>query len=278
MTVFSANTFSSLQDATFSPHVYSQMKFGHNAAAKHYGHELAIKFFAAHMQDIISKRIVVIPSPYNYVENAATIMTRHFINKINELLVDHNGEHVEYMTIQRKISYISDYGFLTADKRKALIDGDEFYLDEKYLEGKLLIFIDDVKITGTHERKLVELLDDRCLFNERFFLYAAAYTGSSPEIEAEINFAAIKDLKAFRYLANVEGHRMIVRPLKYILGQPAADFDMFVCSLEREQVETIVHSSLNEGYYRIPAYQENLNRARYVLKHNLWGQNTVADS
>ena len=263
---FSVHRFTSFEDAPFKAEDYSRLKFGCDAAAKSFGYQLAEGFYAVHADKLIANNCVVIPSPYNQVENAATVMTKHFMDRLNELVVEACGRHVEYMTVQRKVSYTNDYGFLSKEKRKGLIDNDTFYFNKEYVHGKLLIFIDDVRITGTHEEKLIEILEKRRLKNDAMFLYFAEYFGDQPDIEAKINFAAISSLADYVSLTKEPNHHVIVRPIKYLLGQPNSEFDYLMRELDEKTISKIYFGALHEGYYRIPQYQNNFQTLKDRVK------------
>jgi hypothetical protein len=266
-TTSSVHQFSSIKDAGFTAEDYSRLKFGSDAVAKEFGHRLAEDFFNKHSDVVLSQSIVVVPSPYNHVENAATIMTKHFVNRLNALSIENSGRHVEFSVIHRKVSYISDYGFLSKEKRKGLIDQDSFFLNKDFYAGKVLIFVDDVKITGTHEDKLVEVLDKNGIDNDCFFIYFGEYTGSNPKIEAALNFAGIKNENDLRLLFEEKNHHVIVRPIKYLLNDAmtADALHGFLEHLTRTQIENIYYGSLGEGYYTIPAYQRNFGIIKSFL-------------
>jgi hypothetical protein len=252
--------FSDLANAGFTALEYSKLKFGSDSVARKFGYELAKDFFEKYSDVLLSNRCVVIPSPYNHVENAATVMTKHFVNKLNELLVLANGEHVEYSVIHRKISYISDYGFLSKDKRRNLINGDSFFLNKDFYKDKVLIFVDDVCITGTHEDKLKDILHKEGITNDCFFLYFAKYLGNNASIEAELNFAGIKHVDDYLRLAREPNHNVIVRPIKFLLGQQDVKlFETAIHELPMAYRLKIYHGALGEGYYKVPGYQRNFH-------------------
>lgn len=267
-TDFAAHTFDSLTDASFDPRQYSRLKFGSSLAARNMGYDLADRFFRAHGDAILSNKLVIIPSPYNYIRNAATLMTENFINRLNELCVMAAGRHVEYSIIHRKVSYTNDYGFMSKEKRKGLIDNDEFYMNEGFYKDKLLVFIDDVRITGTHEEKLREILKLSGIPNNAMFVYYAAYTGSEAEIEAKLNFADVKSFRDYLKMAATPDHQMLVRPMKYILGQ---DYNTVRAAIEDgdltpAMVETLFYGCLAEGYYKIPSYQANFGLVSQAVR------------
>jgi len=177
-----------------------------------------------------------------------------------------NGEHVEYSIIHRKVSYTNDYGFLSKEKRKGLISSDQFYMNKQFLKGKMLIFVDDIRITGTHEEKLKEVLETERLQNDAFFLYFARYYGNSPAIEAELNFAAVKSPDDYLALINQDNHHLIVRPIKYLLGLPPDDLASIINRIPEAFVMKVFHGCLGEGYYRIPGYQGNFQLIKSILE------------
>ena len=263
---FSAYQFTDYENAPFSAKDYSRLKFGCDVTAKKFGYKLAESFFAAHSDKLLANQCVVIPSPYNFVKNAATVMTLHFLDRLNDLVVSINGNHVEYATVSRKVSYTADYGFLSKEKRKGLINQDSFFINREQFRGKFLIFIDDVRITGAHEEKLIDELAKRKLKNDAMFLYFAEYFGDQPEIEAKLNFSAVKNVVDYVELAKSPNHHLIVRPIKYILSQNEESFTYVLNNLQEEQLRKLYHAAISEGYYRIPIYQQNLNTLREELK------------
>jgi hypothetical protein len=254
--------FYDLETSKFSPERYSQLKFGSDSVAWAFGVELAEDTFEKYADVLLANRVVVIPSPYNHVENAATIMTGHFVNRLNHLLVQSNGSHVEYSVIHRKVSYINDYGFLSKEKRRGLIDNDSFYLNKDFYKDKLLIFVDDVRITGTHEDKLQQILEREGIKNRRMYLYYADYKGDNPTVEAQINFAGVRNVQDYLELAGEPGHHVIVRPIKYLLSLKEEEFDFAMNSLPFRKKQEIYHGALGEGYYKVPAYQINFNKLK----------------
>jgi hypothetical protein len=246
----------------FQPREYSMLKFGSVEIAKEFGKRLADAFFMKHMAVLLANRVVVIPSPYNHVPNAATIMTKYFVNRLNEQLVHENGSPVEYDTIHRKVSYINDYGFLNKEKREALINNDDFYMNIEFLEGKLLIFVDDVNITGTHERKLIDIMKQRGIKNDAFFVYYGKYGGLNAAIESRINFAGIRNVHEYvDFIVSNEAH-IIIRPMKMLLGSDPDTLEEELERLTPEHIYDIYHACLAEGYFRLPAYQKTFDVVR----------------
>ncbi len=263
---FALYEFQSIEDAPFRPEQYSRLKFGCDQAAREMGHQIADAFFEKNASTILNSRSLMIPSPFNFVPNAANVMTMHLLNRLNNHIVDAKGNHVEYATVPRKISYVEDYGFLSGEDRKLLLAGDRFYFNSQHFQGRCLLFIDDVKITGTHQNKLVQLMHEQQLENKTFFLYFARYTGDRPNIESEINFAAVKSIKDVNRIVMEPNHHTTVRKIKYILSaDPDELYNDFLRFRSYRYLETLYFNCLNEGYYKIQKYQANIDLIRNVV-------------
>nr|WP_209893839.1 phosphoribosyltransferase family protein [Rhizobium leguminosarum] len=263
---FALYEFQSIEDAPFRPEQYSRLKFGCDEAGREMGHQIADAFFERHASTILNSRCLMIPSPFNFVPSAANVMTMHLLNRLNSHIVDAKGNHVEYATVPRKISYMDDYGLLSGKDRKLLLAGDRFYFNSRHFEDRCLLFIDDVKITGAHQNKLVDLMHEQKLENKTFFLYFARYTGDRPNIEFEINFAAVKSIKDLNRIVAETNHHMTARQIKYILSADQNElYNDFLRFRSFRYLETLYFNCLNEGYYNVQKYQENIDVIRNVV-------------
>lgn len=265
-----AHTFATLTDAGFNTSDYSKLKFGSNQAAKRMGRILAESFFEAHWGRLLHEQFVVIPSPYNYVKNAATVLSEHFVDHLNYRVALSGGKALEWDIIHRKVSYINDYGFLSKEDRKALIDGDTFSINQDFWGKKNLIFIDDVNITGTHEDKLIEILDAENVTNDTFFLYFAKYNGTEANTEAALNFSNINSVSAFVQMIKDEPDaKCLVRPIKYLMSQNEITFKVALSQLPLPYVEQLYLGCLAEGYNVIDKYEENFEFLHHFFESNI---------
>jgi hypothetical protein len=133
------------------------------------------------------------------------------------------------------------------------------------MRGKLLIFIDDVRITGAHEEKLIDVLSTRKLKNDAMFLYFAEYFGDQPEIEAKLNFSAVQSPLDYVELTKSEDHHLIVRPIKYLLSQRDDVFSSLLEKLDPKFLKKLYSAALAEGYYKIPQYQNSMSMLKYTV-------------
>lgn len=244
----------------FDARDYSRLKFGCDATARAFGYLVAERFFAAHRELLMTNRVVLLPSAYNYVPNAAMMMTTHMLNHLNHLLADAGGHPVEFSLVRRKLTFTTDYGFLSKEDRIKMLTKDKMYINDRFLEDKVVVFVDDIRITGTNEHCLHESMKDYPLIanNKLMFVYFAQLVGGGrPDVEAAINLSGITTLAEYAALAGNEDHHVIVRPIKFLLGQPHAEFVGFLDNLSPKKREAIYYGALGEGYYSVPDFQPN---------------------
>ena len=247
-----AHTFTELENAPFSPYDYSRLKFGSDEVARTFGEKMADKFFREHREMLLERRCVVIPSAYNVVEIAATILGRHFMNRLNDLLVRAGGDIVEWTTMHRTVRYLNDYADVSAEERKALLDQDSLYIKRAFVEGKTLIFVDDIYITGTHERKLLSFIEDLQVEVPAYFCYFAKYLGAVAKIEGDLNRSGIGDLPALVDMILSEKTHIMVRTLRLWLQAPERTLRLNLERVSAGYVHDLYHAILARGYYAVP--------------------------
>lgn len=270
---YSLHKFSSKDDMPFNPESYSRLKHGSVITAKEFGTELADGFFKEHASDILSSQVLVMESSYSHIKNAASLITDRFVNRLNILIAECNGHKCQRMKINRSLPYISDYGKLDQDQRTELLRLDEFSFDHRFTFDKLMLFIDDVIITGSHERKIEEMLQSYNIIIPNCYAvyYAELLTGNdtNPDIEAFLNNCQIHDLTTLTSVLDEKNSELIVRPLKMILGWPDEDqFLKLLSKLTHDQIESTYQNCLGEGYHQNPSYSRNFSllRERYYKK------------
>ena len=252
----SLHKFDSFENLTFDSKEYSKLKFGNKLVADRYGKELAQLFFDNYLHILLSEEVVIAESAYNYVKNAASLITDSFYDELNKLIIELNCSKITRVKINRTIPYTTDYGTLNKEQRTKLLEKDEFTLDYDFVNNKFIVFIDDVYISGTHHSKIEETVKKyKIPFNKCLCLYYGEYLGDNGyDIESKLNFAYIKDSSQID-----ETMLPIVRVLKMTLGLAHEDFLDFISKRSKSYLYIYFSLSLGEGYYKNPNYQNNLN-------------------
>lgn len=254
----SLHYFNDLATAPFDTAAYSRMKFGSDQSAKRFGYDLAQEFIQQYGKLLVEERCIVIPSPSTIVPVAATMLSLHFMNALNDHLTRTGAPAVEWTHIHRNISYNLDFHHLDSKTRRDVLDQDQLYLNHDYVDGKCLLFIDDVRITGAHEEKLAKYLIVNRYRNPHVYIAFANYTGNDPTIEARLNHVDIKDgLDVIALAAREHDHKMTTRAIRLILELPR---DKMVIAVERMPyvlAEDAYFAAINKSYHEVEEYREN---------------------
>lgn len=264
---FSLHKFDNRSNISFNIADYSKLKYGSGSVAQKFGIELAINFFNEHSPVIATKQVVVMESAYASIKNAASLVTDAFTTKLNQLLVEFNGTHIERTKINRLVPYITDYGKLPLKKRMQLLKKDTFTFDVDFVKGKFLLFIDDIFITGTHQKKIEEMMTDYDLdTTNAMCLYYAELTNheEDPSIESYLNNHTISDIDSLKELIKCDNdYKIVVRTVKTILQeQNTKSISLFLSDLDHNILGEVYNCCLSEGYYKNPAFSTNFSLLR----------------
>jgi hypothetical protein len=261
-----------MNSLTFSAIEYSKLKYGSKKYAKKLGEELAGKFlqsleFKNLLHNLSNKKIVVCSAPWKNIPVASTALKNYFISEFNPAL-SKNNYIVEDLKVYRGHSYNEDYGAMNKAERELAITSDDFHIDKEFIEGKTLFFIDDIFITGAHERRIESLLRKVGFEGIVLFLYYAEYQGEdNPVIENQLNYAFMKNLSDMDYIIKNEEIIFNTRLVKFMLNSPYYEFKKFIfnqsyyfCSLLKTHIE-------GNEYHKIDEFKENYNLLQLLINH-----------
>jgi len=261
-TTYSLHHITSDNAFGFDPDDYSRFKFGDDAVANEFGTALADGFIEQHMAAIpTGTQLVVISSPYSFIPTATFAMKNWFVYRLNRWLAANNYPVIQETKVHRTITYKEDYGELDAQARINLIGNDSFHIDKQFLEGKTLVFLDDIKITGSHERMIMKMVAEYGLKNDIHMLYFAELVNKEihPSIENFLNYHQVKTI--FDLEAVIKGGSFTIntRIVKYILNYNFDCFRLFIGNQTDQFINLLYDMALGNGYHTIDAYAKNLN-------------------
>ena len=263
--VISVHSITDPENIPFSRKKYSRLKCGSVSIAKIYAKGIFEKFIE-NFKTSPEDSIIVYSSAYQHIPNAASIITKYFFYYLNDHLTENGMKPATLTKIIRNPTYFTDYGTLSKAEREKKIGKDQFYIDKNFVDGKVLIFIDDIRITGTHENKIQKSLVDLSP-KDVYYLYWSIVDSDeiNPDIEASLNYAEISDLKGLLNLYESDSVEFIVRTIRYILQAPKDEFLAFIYNRTRQDKETIYHLGVSEGYKTVPQFKRNLERLKKLI-------------
>ena len=271
-TTYSLHKISSTSNFGFSPADYSRFKFGDVEVGRAVGSSLAAGFIKNVLSKLTDRHdLVVISSPYSFIPTATFTLKNHFVSRLNRWLAQHSLPVVQETKVHRTITYKEDYGELDAAERLKLIRNDSFHIDKAFLKGKTLVFLDDIKITGGHERMITKMIEAYNLDNTIYMLYFAELinTAIHPNVENYLNYYSVQTI--FDLDNIIKGGRFCIntRIVKYILNYDHESFCIFLQDKSDEFINTLYDMALGNSYHTMETYQLNLNHIKnHLITYN----------
>lgn len=250
------------QNCPFSESDYSRFKFGDSSVAMRFADELFEGFIAQYETLILSHQdIVILPSPYHSIPTASNYLSLYFKTRMNAFLYEHGRKALVESKIYRNQTYTTDYGNLDYSERVKLIANDTYYIDRNFIDGKLCLFLDDIKITGSHEHIVKKILSQYDVQGEFLFLYYAELINKEihPNIENYYNYFYVKDVKSLSEIINAQSFVFNTRTVKYILKLDAASLLLLMETVQPSVFEQLFHLAVSNNYHTIADYKENLS-------------------
>ena len=258
---YSLHQIANEREFGFCANDYSRFKFGDAAVAKKFGEFLADGFIKKHLlHGKIHQQLVVVSSPYSFIPTATFAMKNHFVFRLNRWLAAHHLPVVQETKVHRTITYKEDYGELNAEQRMQLIGNDSFHIDADFLKGKIIIFLDDIRITGSHERMIMKMAEAYHLTNDMYLLYFAELVNADihPNIENFLNYHCVKSIFDLEKIIQSANFFINTRIVKYILNYDFDAFCVFIQNQPDDFINLMYDMALGNGYHTIEAYEQNL--------------------
>lgn len=262
---YALHKITSSDEFGFDPDAYSRFKFGDDAQAQAFGYALAegfIKKYLAGQQ--VTYPLVVVPSPYSFIPTASFAMKNHFVSRLNRWLAAEGLPVAQEAKIHRTITYKEDYGELDAEQRMKLIGNDSFYIDRQFLSGKTALFLDDIKITGSHERVVLRMVEEYQLDIDMYMLYFAELANKNihPRIENFLNYHFVKTIFDLQDIIERGTFVFNTRVVKFILCADMDSFRIFIGQQDDSFVHQLYDWALGNSYHSIDAYARNMDFIR----------------
>lgn len=280
---FSANKFSDRHDLPFDPIEYSRFKHGDKVIARKFGEDLANKFCKSkYFAEILKsqKQIVCLSAPYIFIKTASNTLMDYFVAQLN-LNIKYFSEatgipykSAQTSKIHREKSYPQEYGLMSNEERKSIMENDEFHTDYEYLRDKVCLHIDDVIIGGHHRDRVIKMIEsNETLANNPFtyFVFFAELTsGIDPTIEHFLNYAFVKNLMSIDTIIKSGHFTFNTRVTKYILASDPVDCHYFLNYQSLVFLKTLLHYTLGNNYHQIDRYETNLTELINTIDNKSW--------
>jgi hypothetical protein len=272
---FSLHKIDSDLNLPFNEKHYSRFKHGSKRYAKEFGESLANGFiesneFAQYVKHYSDKIVVVLASPYCFIPTATHAIKDYFLSIINTELVKLKCRPAQECKIFRDYSYVADYSAMNANERKKSISADFFHVDKEFLNDKWCIFLDDIKITGSHENCVENLIIKNDLHHTTasiMYMYFAELTNKeiNPNLEAFLNHADVSSFADICDIIHEDGFIFNTRNIKFILSSPSDYFQFTIECMKKSFRRTLYCLAIRNGYHDLVEFNKNIK----ILKRTL---------
>lgn len=247
---------------------YSMFKHGHRKTTIKFAKKLAAKLTSfALFGKKLNTEIYITGAPYNQVPVASTYLAQYVAMFLREF----GFYNVKEFKINRQHSYHQDYGLMDAASRHASISGETFYTDAAILQDKTVLFIDDVLITGAHESRIEHMIEHLHIKCDSIFAYYAAFDDccESPDIEHQMNSAAIQDMDDLTYLFSRRNLLINTRVTKFLLSIEKSKFLIILTYMTKQVKADLYRYSLANTYNTVKEYQYNFSLLQESYRNGL---------
>jgi hypothetical protein len=257
----------------FNSKDYSRFKYGCNRTTEKYGELLAQEFIKkyAHLMatELDVQNIVVASSAHKYIPTASWYIANFFIRHVNRYLCEKGLESIISLKVHRAKLFQGDYGKLDESERRQIFNDSDLHIDLAFIKNKKVIIIDDIRITGSHERKLSEIIGDQA--TDIFFLYVATMEQESalkfPQIEDKINHAYINSMDDVFHFISKDRFFINARICKFILEQSdKLQLEKHLERLPKDRLYDIYDACVGDGYCHMDKYRENFKIIRDIVQ------------
>ncbi len=239
---------------------YSKFKHGSKTQARNFGKEVAAKCIFKPKQSLI-----FYSAPYNNIHTASNAFKDYLLSFCSKQFMDKEIS-VKQGKINREYSYDDDYGLMDKKERAKAISSDLFQIDKSFISPKdTLVFIDDIKITGSHELRIKQMLKRENIKNNVIFIYIAEFTGDNPQIEHALNHKNVNNLKDVNGIIRNEEFIFNTRVVKYILKADIENFVSFITYQSHTFKETLFSLSILNNYQNNVKYKNNFDILKNLI-------------
>jgi hypothetical protein len=204
-------------------------------------------------------------------------LTQSFFTAFSDYLNDNQIKNldVKFCKIKRCQTYTEDYGSLSAEARFNLIKNDNYEFVDIPSAKDVCIFIDDISITGSHQRVVEKLMDDYLIETNSIFLYYAKLSNSAvcPSFENYLNYHYTSDIIKLMEIILSDSYKITTRTTKYILSLKTNELEYLISEIKKQDKNSILNELVNMSdaneYHNIELYKQNFKRLKLCVTEQL---------
>jgi hypothetical protein len=231
---------------------YSRFKYGDGRIASIMGSLMVDQFIDPICAGTVP--LSVTSSAYKVAPPASKSLQDAFVSELRNRL---GYDAVDEFKINRANLTDGDYASMSADARRLIMNNNGLTLPrDTELEGRRILVIDDICVTGSHE-----VMVDKCLrgFNPMSIYYGYLLLVDNgieyPKVESVINSKGVISFEDALGIALDDNFIPNARFCKFLLSQSAEDIDKFKSLVDPEILEIVRDYVLGDELHEMDSYK-----------------------
>lgn len=256
----------------FDATAYSRMKYGSRKDTKHFAEEVALVAQQEAPNIFEDETPPAFLVAYKAIQPACGYLSRYCVDLVNRVRVQNGLEPAEIFKVHKESVTNTDYSKASVEDREAELAAIDFSLRGRRVDDRPVVVLDDIRISGGAERRILEVL---CAENQTptsvLLGYVAVFDSSqahnSPHVESDINETAIsKAGDLIELITSRDGFDLNIRTMKMILSASSEDLDQLLNVMSNEQIEAVSRGAVATG----PDFLQKYNAGyQQVVQHTL---------
>jgi hypothetical protein len=218
---------------------YSRFKFGDGEVAHKYGSMLGTLAVSGALGTSSRDQIFVTSSAYRVAPPASESLLEPFLGAAEQAAPNAT---LERFKISKARMATHNYAGMSFEQRSKTLQDDLILPEGLSLEGKRVVVLDDIRVTGLREAALQQLLSNAGVEHAAFCYVLDVPAGKDyPQTEAIININAVKTIDDVLQLAQQPNFVPNVRMCKFLLSRPVSEIESFLGKVPEQVARTIIH-------------------------------------
>lgn len=236
---------------------YSYVKFG----VATYTYQLAQKMAEALLEELPQLILAEVPlkavTIYKFTPSAAAALSHVVAAKLTEVRLERGLPPVELIHVKTDRVLSTNYAELSQKERSQYIADTGYHLPKGSVVNSNILVVDDIRITGTAEGLVRDLLDKQGHVNTIFGYLAMVEGALQPSIEHEINTYKVKGVDDLRDF--IDDLEPVIRTIKLVLASDADTRRSFLKDLPDKLIHRLWMGAVHSGPDFIDSYSEGFD-------------------
>lgn len=234
----------------FDPQIYSRMKYGDREASQLLAGQLADTLLNSqpHLTDTKTPPEFLVT--YKAVPPACYYLSRYCLDTLNEVRNEAGLEPGRLIHVYKSKVAATNYAIATAEERQRELNSIGFSLEGRQLANTSAVVLDDIRITGAAEKKMIELIQPER--PKRLTLGYVAFfdpdqAAVSPHVENDLNASHISSAADLLPAIETDNFDLNIRTLKLILASAPPALEEFLSKCPDNLIQEMYRGSLGTG-------------------------------